>query len=115
MRLIRRQSGPKDVNHEVAVTGSQCQAFAWGWASAVSLRSVFLDSSVDRHCHNVSGCQVAEPALIRSRSMAQQLCQHSQSLVGEILVDEGFLPGQSLSDRSDPESRSSMRSSTPNN
>ena len=28
--------------------------------------------------------------------MAQQLRQHGQRLVGEILVDEGFLPGQSL-------------------
>ena len=28
--------------------------------------------------------------------MPQQLGEHAQSLVGEILVDEGFLPGQSL-------------------
>ena len=29
--------------------------------------------------------------------MAQQLCQHSQSLICEILVDEGLLPGESFS------------------
>jgi len=29
--------------------------------------------------------------------MAQQLCKHAQSLVSEILVDEGFLPGQCFS------------------
>jgi len=40
--------------------------------------------------------QVAETALKRNRAMAEQLGQHSQRLVGEILIDEGFLPGQSL-------------------
>jgi len=29
--------------------------------------------------------------------MSQQLCHHSQRLIGEIVVDEGFLPGQSFS------------------
>jgi hypothetical protein len=33
---------------------------------------------------------------MRQKAMAQQLCKHAQSLVGEILVDEGFLSGQSL-------------------
>ena len=95
-RLTGRQSGPRDVNHEVVVAGSQCRAFARGWSSAVSLRSVFLDGRVDRYWHNVSGCQVAEPTMVRSRAMTQQLGQHAQSLVGEILVDEGLLPSQSL-------------------
>ena len=29
--------------------------------------------------------------------MSEQLRQHAQRLVGEILVDEGFLPGQGFS------------------
>src|ERR1039458_8399022 len=41
--------------------------------------------------------QIAEPALIRHRAMAQQLCEHAQSLVGEILVDERFLSADGLS------------------
>ncbi len=39
------------------------------------------------------GRQVAEPTLIRQSAMPQQLGEHAQRLVGEILVDEGFLSG----------------------
>ena len=42
---------------------------------------------------HLSGRQVAEPTLIRQCAMPQQLGEHAQSLVGQILVDEGFLPG----------------------
>ena len=45
-----------------------------------------------RYGHELPGRQIAESALIRNRAMAQQLCQHAQGLVCEILVDEGFLP-----------------------
>ena len=37
--------------------------------------------------------EVAESALIRNGAISQQLCQHSQSLISQILVDEGLLPG----------------------
>jgi len=46
---------------------------------------------------HLPGHQVAESTLIRNSAMAQQLCEHPQSLIGEILIDEGFLSGQSLS------------------
>ena len=60
---------------------------------APSLRLAIPRVLTDRQRHELPGRQVAEPALIRNRAMAQQLCQHAQRLVGEILVDEGFLPG----------------------
>jgi hypothetical protein len=40
---------------------------------------------------HLSGRQVAEPTLIRQCAMLQQLGEHAQRLVSEILVDEGFL------------------------
>lgn len=40
--------------------------------------------------HKLPGSQIAESSLIRNRAMAQQLCEHAQSLVGEVLVDEGL-------------------------
>src|SRR5271157_3121268 len=64
--------------------------------SALSLPPVILLRFTDRQRHELSGHQVAESALVRNRAMPQQLGQHGQGLVGEILVDEGFLPGQSL-------------------
>lgn len=42
----------------------------------------------------MSGCQIAEPAVICQRTMSKELGQHRQGLVGEILVDEGLLPCQ---------------------
>src|SRR5271166_3638913 len=62
----------------------------------VTVRLTTNGDRANRHGHNLPGRQVAESALIRNRAMAQQLRQHSQSLVGEILVDEGFLSGQRL-------------------
>jgi hypothetical protein len=47
----------------------------------------------DRQRHELPSHKVAESALIRNRAMAQQLCEHAQGLVRQILVDEGFLPG----------------------
>ena len=47
----------------------------------------------DRQRHELPSGQVVEPALIRQKAMAQQLCEHAQGLVGEILVDERFLSG----------------------
>ena len=61
--------------------------------SALSLPPAILLRFTDRQRHELPGHQVAESALIRNRAMAQQLCEHAQGLVGEILVDEGFLPG----------------------
>jgi len=55
----------------------------------------------NRKRHKLSGRKVAEPALIRNRTMAQQLCEHAQSLVGEILVDQRFLSAEGLS-RAEP-------------
>jgi hypothetical protein len=54
-----------------------------------------LDLS-NRSGHKLAGRQVTESTLIRQRAMAQQLCEYAQRLIGEILVDEGFLPGQRL-------------------
>ena len=42
---------------------------------------------------HLAGRQVAEPTLIRQCAMPQQLGEHAQSLVGEILVDEWLSPG----------------------
>ena len=61
--------------------------------SALSLPSAILLRFTDRQRHELSGHQVAESALVRNRAVAQQLCEHAQSLVGKILVEEGFLPG----------------------
>ena len=61
--------------------------------SALSLPPAILLRFTDRQRHELSGHQVAESALIRNRAMAQQLCEHAQGLVRQILVDEGFLPG----------------------
>ena len=46
-----------------------------------------------RRGHKLPSSQIAESTLIGDSAMAQQLGQHGQRLVGEILVDEGVLPG----------------------
>ena len=61
--------------------------------SAPSLPPAILLWFTGRQRHELPGHQVAESAVIRNRAMAQQLCEHAQSLVGEVLVDERFLPG----------------------
>lgn len=61
--------------------------------SALLLPPAILLRFTDRRRHGLSGHQVAESALMRNRAMAQQLCEHAQSLLGQILVDEGLLPG----------------------
>jgi hypothetical protein len=48
---------------------------------------------VNQQRRQLSGRQVAEPTLLGQCAMPQQLGQHGQRLVGEILVDEGFLSG----------------------
>ena len=55
------------------------------------IRRMRLDLS-NRSGHKLAGRQVTESTLIRQRAMAQQLCEYAQRLIGEILVDEGFLP-----------------------
>ena len=61
--------------------------------SVLSLPPAILLRFTDRQRHELPGHKVAESALIRNRAVAQQLCEHAQSLVGQILVDERFLPG----------------------
>jgi hypothetical protein len=65
--------------------------------SALSLPQAILLRFIDRQRHELSCRQVAESAPIRNRAMAQQLGQHGQRLVGEILVDERFLSAEVLS------------------
>jgi hypothetical protein len=61
--------------------------------SPLSLRLTIPRTLTDRQRHELPGHEVAEPALIRNRAVSQQLGQQAQSLVGKILIDEGFLPG----------------------
>ena len=58
---------------------------------ALSLPLAILLRFTDRQRHELPVHQVAESALIGNGAMPQQLCEHAQSLVGEILVDERFL------------------------
>ena len=86
------------VGSEESTPGSRSFAIAIGPAlldlvSALSLPPEILLRFTDRQRHELPGHQIAESALIRNGAVAQQLGQHAQSLIGQILVDEGFLPG----------------------
>ena len=57
-----------------------------------TVRSVASRDGSDRDGHNLSVDEITESTLVQQRAVAQQLGQHGQRLVGEILVDKGFLP-----------------------
>src|SRR6516162_5917239 len=75
--LIGRQSRPKDRWGNRCHCGHNASSLAQAYASAELLlrRRIRI---ANRQWHKLSSSQVAEPALIRNRAMAQQLCKHPQ-------------------------------------
>ena len=58
--------------------------------------SLTRHSPADRQRHELANSRVAEPAMVGQRPTAQQLGQHCECLVGEVLIDERFLSGERL-------------------